>query len=152
MVCATPVVLFKCGLKDPRTYHIWSFKCPGIYFSKIYLPPALNWDKCLFEQRRLFLYTGYTRLRSRLGVAGLLATRLSYWMHLPDCNIRNTVMAVRFNPVAKRQVTPSLERNRGVESHSHDSVTLRSGRRIQYESPMARRQATPSLERNHNLL
>ena len=39
--------------------------------------------------------------------------------------------------------------SRGVESHSHDSVTLRSGRHIQYESPVVRRQVTPSLERNH---
>ena len=38
--------------------------------------------------------------------------------------------------------------SRGVESRSHDSVTLRSGRRIQYNGPVARRQATPSLERN----
>ena len=38
--------------------------------------------------------------------------------------------------------------SRGVESRSHDGVTLRSGRRIQYESPVARRQATPSLERS----
>ena len=36
----------------------------------------------------------------------------------------------------------------GVESRSHDSVTLQSGRRIQYESPVAKRQATPGLERS----
>ena len=36
----------------------------------------------------------------------------------------------------------------GVDSRSHDGVTLRSGRRIQYESPVERRQVTPSLERN----
>ena len=39
--------------------------------------------------------------------------------------------------------------SRGVESRSHDGVTLRSGRLIQYESPVARRHVTPSLERNH---
>ena len=40
---------------------------------------------------------------------------------------------------------------RGVESRSHDGVTLRSGRRIQYESPVARRNGSPSLERNHGI-
>ena len=38
----------------------------------------------------------------------------------------------------------------GVESHNHDGVMLRSGRRIQYKSPIVRRQATPSLEHNHH--
>ena len=56
---------------------IWPLKRPGVYFSKIDLPPALNWDRRLFEKRRIFLYIGCTRLRSRLGVACLLAKGLS---------------------------------------------------------------------------
>ena len=40
--------------------------------------------------------------------------------------------------------------SRGVESRRHDGVTLRSGRRIQYESTAARRQVTSSLDRNHD--
>ena len=38
----------------------------------------------------------------------------------------------------------------GVESRSHDGVTLRSGRRMQHESTVARRQVTSSLDRNHD--
>ena len=40
--------------------------------------------------------------------------------------------------------------SRKVESHSHDGVTLRSGRRIQHESTVARRQVTSSLDGNHD--
>ena len=40
-------------------------------------------------------------------------------------------------------------KSRGIESRSHDGITLRSGRHTQYESPTTRRQATPSLECNH---
>ena len=36
-----------------------------------------------------------------------------------------------------------------VESRSHDGVTLRSGRRIQYESPVVRRHVSPILEHSH---
>ena len=44
--------------------------------------------------------------------------------------------------------TPSGS-SRGVESRSHDRITLRSGRLIQYESPVARIHVTTSFERNH---
>ena len=47
-------------------YRIWPFKRPGVYFSKSYLPPALNRDRRLFEQRRLFLYTGCTRANAKI--------------------------------------------------------------------------------------
>ena len=50
--------------------------------------------------------------------------------------------------MANTQSSSSL----GVESRSHDGVTLRSGRLILYECPVARRHVTPSLEHNYGEL